>query len=99
MLSVLMLSTSDAVAVNVPRVPSGEYEAHKRQFGERLRAAREKRGWSQMALARLLPRGTDVSQVSRWERGVTFPSFESLLQLARVLNVTPQWLEWGNDDV
>ena len=73
------------------------YERHKQQFGQRLKRLREAAGLSQMGLARLLPGGTDVSHVSRWERGISFPEFKTLFAMAEVFEVPPRWLEWGDD--
>lgn len=73
------------------------YARHKQAFGERLKDLRVRAGLSQNALARHLSGATDVSQISRWERGVTFPGFETLIELAEILGVPPGWLQWGDE--
>lgn len=100
MRSAQVLSTTNALASKVLDVGATDdaYEQHKQQFGRRLKERREAAGLSQMGLARLLPGGTDVSQVSRWERGLTFPEFGTLVALARVFEVSAGWLEWGDDE-
>src|SRR5215469_3911706 len=57
---------------------------------ERLRRARSLQGWSQAELAEQL--GTSFEMVSRWERGVTFPSGYYRERLCAVLDQTPEEL-------
>jgi transcriptional regulator with XRE-family HTH domain len=76
---------------------SYDHEQHKQQFGERLRKLRADAGLSQMALARRLGGRTDVSQISRWERGLQFPELPKLVELAEAFDVSPKWLQWGDD--
>lgn len=57
----------------------------RRQFGARLRAARQARGLSQEELAEEV--GTSLESVSRAERGVVWPSVPALRRLADVLAV------------
>ena len=63
-----------------------------REFGARLARLRQARGLSQNDLARMLPGGPDSSQVSRWERGRTFPSHRNRRALAKALGVPEQRL-------
>ncbi len=58
--------------------------------GDRLRAEREKRGWSQHALGKML--GFGVNQINRYEVGANDPSSSVLGLLAQTLNVTTDYL-------
>lgn len=62
----------------------------KHPFARRLREARLEQGLSQEALARLV----DVAwiTVSRWERGKSEPSMETLRKVALILGVDPSAL-------
>jgi ribosome-binding protein aMBF1 (putative translation factor) len=64
---------------------SPEAEAILRDFGERLRAARESRGISQMTLG--LSAGVHPTYVSNVERGQRNISLLNIVQLARVLEL------------
>ena len=57
---------------------------------ERLRRARDLRGWTQADLAEAL--GTDFETVSRWERGITVPSFYYREKLCTTLGKTAEEL-------
>ena len=59
-------------------------------FGDRLRASRKERGFSQEQLAEEL----EVSRqsVTKWETGVTFPEIKTMLRLASVLERDLDWL-------
>jgi transcriptional regulator with XRE-family HTH domain len=56
-------------------------------IGQRLRALRQERDWSQARLARIL--GTHQTNVSEMERGVRGMSVKQLVKLARALDVSP----------
>lgn len=56
----------------------------------RLRRARHRRGWTQAQLAEMLE--TDFETVSRWERGITVPSFFYQRKLCDVFGMTPEEL-------
>lgn len=62
-------------------------------FGERVRAARERLGMGQVALADQV--GTDAGSVSRWERGKGFPQTLQLARLAQVLGESLDHLVLG----
>ena len=65
---------------------------------ERLRHARDLKGWTQSDLAEAL--GTDSETISRWERGITIPSSYYRLRLCTVLGKTAEelGLRGGRDD-
>jgi transcriptional regulator with XRE-family HTH domain len=58
--------------------------------GARIRAAREKRGWSQRELANEI--GTTAQAVSLWENGEASPSSTNVFALARALRLDPESL-------
>ncbi len=57
----------------------------KELFGLRLQALRKERGLSQERLAELIDRSKDA--VSKMERGINFPAFDTLLKLSEMLGV------------
>ncbi len=59
-------------------------------LGTRLAALREEKGLSQSALARLA--GTSQSAISQIEGGERNPSFSTIREIARALDVTPAHL-------
>jgi putative transcriptional regulator len=58
-------------------------DATRAQWAERLRAAREKRGITQAALADQL--GCTRQALSAWERGINVPSLEARRAIAAAL--------------
>jgi len=61
-------------------------------FAERLRQARQRRGWTQKQLAQAS--GLSQSAVGNYESGQRSSS-RALLRLAHALQVAPEWLEGG----
>jgi transcriptional regulator with XRE-family HTH domain len=59
-------------------------------FQERLKAARELRGWSQEELGARA--GMPASSVGHYESGSRKPSFDTLRKLANTLHVTTDYL-------
>jgi len=59
-------------------------------FGDRLRQAREARGWTQDEFAEHA--GMSRPHVSRYECGSVIPSVKSLVKLCSELGVTADWL-------
>lgn len=64
-------------------------------FGKRLFEVRKKRGFSQEELAELL--GTKGPAIGRYEREVAKPTIEVASKLAKILNVSLDYLV-GNSD-
>jgi transcriptional regulator with XRE-family HTH domain len=62
--------------------------------GQRLRRLRQERGLSQRQLA---SPGVSYAYISRIEAGARRPSVKALRQLARKLQVSPEYLERGSD--
>jgi transcriptional regulator with XRE-family HTH domain len=63
--------------------------------GARIRRLREERGLSQRELT---APGVSYAYLSRLEAGQRVPSEKALRKLAAKLEVTPLYLEGGNDD-
>jgi transcriptional regulator with XRE-family HTH domain len=60
------------------------------RFGEVIRAARERKGWSQDRLAEVL--GVDQSLISHYERGKSLPGWQLALKLFVALEL---WVRLG----
>jgi transcriptional regulator with XRE-family HTH domain len=65
-----------------------------KEFGQRLKALREKRGLTQVDLARAI--GVHKMQLLRYEHGQSSPTAERVIGLARVLRVTADVLLRGD---
>jgi transcriptional regulator with XRE-family HTH domain len=63
---------------------------------DRLKALREKRGWSQRELARLC--GLGEAQIGKYESGQTDPTVTSLKTIADKLDVSADYLLGISDD-
>jgi transcriptional regulator with XRE-family HTH domain len=63
------------------------------EFGQRVRAQREKAGWSQMALAERV--GLHFTYISSVERGERNISLLNIVRLAAALGVDPSTLVRG----
>lgn len=72
------------------------YSSFMNEFGTRLRVLREKAVLTQRELARL--GGIEAMQISRYERGVGYPAVETLLTLAKTLDVDLDYLLLGKTD-
>ena len=66
-------------------------------IGERLRAARLRRVWTQDDLAR--ESGVPIVTISRWENGhvAGLPRQSTIRKLAAALDVDPAWLLLGDE--
>lgn len=65
--------------------------------GDRIIAARGRKGWDQLTLA--AKAGVDRVQISQWETGKRKPGAQSLGKLARALGVRIEWLKSGGEPV
>jgi transcriptional regulator with XRE-family HTH domain len=68
-----------------------------RGFGERLREAIQKAGLTQRRVSQIL--GISKNTMTNYVRGITEPKGETLVKLASLLNVDPEWLVTGNESV
>ena len=59
-------------------------------FSERIKRLRKNKGLKQQELAEIL--GIKRNTYSDWENGKTEPSFENLIKLADLLEVSIDWL-------
>lgn len=59
-------------------------------MGERLKDLRTKRNWTQKQVATRI--GLAVSAVSSYELGTRYPSYDILIRLARLYNVSTDYL-------
>lgn len=64
-------------------------------FNTTLKRERQKRGWSQQHIAELV--GIDINTVSRWERGVSFPTRSIQPKLCALFDMTIQELGLFSD--
>lgn len=67
-----------------------------RSFGPRLTWARRERGMTQYDLAVQIGLG-DASVVCTWERGKHLPGADNLAHIALALDVTTDWLLFGDE--
>src|SRR5215468_6774048 len=65
-------------------------------MGKRIAQAREDADLSQDELGALL--GITGSAVSQWESGRTAPTRARLVEIARIVQRTPNWLQFALDD-
>lgn len=61
-------------------------------LAERLKEAREKKGFSQDAVAESLGIKSGKQTISRWERGLAEPSIAQLFTMAELFEVSVAWL-------
>lgn len=66
-------------------------------FPEKLRNLRQSRGWSQAQLAQKI--GADPNRVSRYERGVIWPTLELVVKIAEVFEVSTDYLIRSGEDL
>jgi transcriptional regulator with XRE-family HTH domain len=67
----------------------------RQRVGQRIRERRVAAALSQGQLARRLSDSLEGSQVSRWERGESFPSYGNVVALASALHVSEEQLLCG----
>lgn len=66
-------------------------------FPGRLISARKKANFTKTELAKQI--GVNKSLITNYENGVRYPTDENIYALAKVLNVTPNYLKYGFDTV
>lgn len=59
-------------------------------FPSKLRSLRKSRGWSQGQLAQKI--GADLQRISKYERGVIWPTMELMVKIAKVFDVSVDFL-------
>jgi transcriptional regulator with XRE-family HTH domain len=72
-----------------------ERQEFRKRVGERIRDRRVALEMSQGRLARKLPGTVEGSQISRWERGESFPNYANVTALAQALEVSEELLLCG----
>ncbi len=79
-----------------PLITQAEPGIKKDTVGDRIKRARERLGLNQSELARRV--GVRPQAVQQWENGSNFPADRDRYeQIAKVLEVTPYWLEYGGE--
>lgn len=67
------------------------------EFPERLKALRKDRNWSQGQIAMKI--GVDPQRISKYERGIIYPTTELALKIAELFEVSLDYLFYGNDNL
>lgn len=62
----------------------------KREFGKRLKLAREKQELMQKDVAEYV--GLTPNAIGNWEQGLSYPSAGLIVDLCVALKVSPNWL-------
>ena len=68
---------------------------HMQRMGERIGILRQERGMTQSVLAEKM--GITPQAISKWERGMSFPDLSRLEELAKMLEVSVDYLLTGKD--
>ena len=69
-------------------------EVFRLSFSDKIKAAREKKDFSQQQLGDFL--GVTDGTISNYEKGVAFPRFETIIKLCELLEVEPNFLFWDD---
>jgi transcriptional regulator with XRE-family HTH domain len=64
-------------------------------FGERIRQARKKKGYTQSELAEIV--GISTSSVGQFEVGKNKPTLENLVKISYACNISIEWLVTGHN--
>jgi len=77
------------------RIPSSPMwnEAERKTFGERLKALRKRKQWTQKELAAKI--SLQLSQLNKYEAGMHVPPADKLVELAGLLDTTTDYLLTG----
>ena len=81
------------MAKRIPLTP--ELAAKALLIGARIRAERDKNGYTQAKLA--LKIGKTSGAIGQYETGRNLPNMQTLERLAKELSVTTEWLMTGDD--
>ncbi len=65
------------------------------EIKDRIKLLRKSKNLSQAEFAEMI--GCTKSQVAQWEVGNNYPKLENLIKLARVFEVTTDWILMGNE--
>ena len=68
---------------------------HMQRMGERIGILRQEKGMTQSVLAEKM--GITPQAISKWERGMSFPDLSRLEELAKMLEVSVDYLLTGKD--
>ena len=68
---------------------------HMQRMGERIGILRQEKGMTQSVLAEKM--GITPQAISKWERGLPFPDLSRLEELAKMLEVSVDYLLTGKD--
>lgn len=68
-------------------------QEERRAVGHRLRAVRERQGWSREELASRL--GVHAGSIARWETGGSIPHAYTLERIAELAGGTAEWIRTG----
>lgn len=68
---------------------------HKKDIGNRIRFARERKGLQQKYVAKLL--GVHFSTLSKMELGFHEPDSEKIRVMSDIFEVTPEWILYGEE--
>ncbi|MCM1052680.1 MAG: helix-turn-helix domain-containing protein [Ruminococcus sp.] len=66
------------------------------KIGRFIKELREEKGLTQEGLGELIPIGREA--ISKWERGKTYPDYQTLLRLSEIFNVTTNELLYGEKE-
>ncbi|MCK5231541.1 MAG: helix-turn-helix transcriptional regulator [Desulfobulbaceae bacterium] len=67
-----------------------------KDFQEKLRALRKNREWSQGQLGQKIR--ADLQRISKYERGVMLPTMELMVRIAKVFDVSVDFLIWDDKE-
>ncbi|MBI4548095.1 MAG: helix-turn-helix transcriptional regulator [Ignavibacteriae bacterium] len=70
--------------------------ANLKDFGEKLKQLRAKKGWSQGQVA--LKIGIPAERISKYENDVIFPTVDMVIKLSKTLGVTTDYLLCGDPE-
>ena len=80
----------------IPQIVVVARDERAKRVGQRIREAREARGWSQAALAKAI--NQSQSAISFWEKGEREPGRETVDRIAKATGVNVNYLELSDND-